>query len=48
MFLIADVLLIHVIEFDLLFTVRGSEELQEIPLELHAVVVNVLLGIFAD
>lgn len=48
MFLVRDILLVEMIHVDLFLPVRGSQELQEIALELVAEVVDVFAGIFAD
>lgn len=47
-FFIRDVLLIEVIHVYLLLAVGGSEELEEVALELVAVFGNVLARVFAD
>lgn len=45
MFLIRDVLLVKVIKLDLLLAMRCAQELEEVSLELVAVIVDVLLGV---
>ena len=47
MLFICNVFLVEVVQLDLFLAVGGAEELQEIPLELVAVVIDVLFGIFA-
>lgn len=48
MFLVRDVLLIEVVYVDLFLAVGGSQELEEVALELVAEVVDVLAWVFAD
>ena len=45
MLLVLNVLLIEIVQVHFLLTVAGLQELQEIPLKLIAVLVDVLLGI---
>lgn len=48
MLLIRNIFLVEVVELDLLLAVRCAEELQEVALELVAVIIDVFFGVFAD
>lgn len=48
MFFTGDVLLVEMVHMDLLLAVGSAQQLQEIALELVAVVGDVLAGVFAD
>jgi hypothetical protein len=47
MLLIRNVLLVEVVELNLLLAVGGSQKLEEVALELAAVVADKLLGVLA-
>lgn len=46
--LVCNILLVEVVQVHLLLAVGGAQELQEVALELVAVVVDVFLGVLAD
>lgn len=48
MLLIVDILLVEVVDLDLLLAVTRAQQLQEVLLELVAVLVDVLLGVLAN
>ncbi len=48
MFLIVNIFLVEVVQVDFLFAVGSSKQLEEILLELIAVVIDIFLRIFAD
>jgi hypothetical protein len=48
MFLVADVLVVEFIDTNPLLVVRRPQQIDEVPLELVAVVVDVLLGVLTD